>query len=814
LWSAYNPGRKDIIHDPGIIKRINFPLFIGGIIVMLLAIISLYPAIFTSNDPLFEESPKYIEYKENGQWIEKFAYNPMRPNKENIMGTDDAGRDIYSRLIYGTRNTMKLGLLIVLFRFAIAIPIGLGAGMGIRSASGIIKTCTTFFTAVPMLIFCFIVLNIGYFRSLQMDASIMAFALVLAAAGWSKSASYIEGTVKKVMDEPFIEGQIAIGKSKLQIMYQNVLPHIIPEGVSLFFKEIAMALFLVAQLAFLYIFVGVTRPVKALAFIANYNMILEPEWGGTLSRIAVDVHRYQRVYWITFYPILVFSVAIMGINLLGEGLKLEFQKRNSKVVSYIKKGFIFASPGIFISQVVNIRRYFAPVILKTLLVILIILAFTVNLYPSRYKFDRNLAMSHLDELSDDKYEGRAAGTKGGYLAGEYIIKTLRSYGFIVETAKIPVISEKTGNMSIFTPIVIESANIRLTDPEGNTTIYYIRDDFSILAIDDTLLGSDPEETIYYRGMTTEIPDTEGTIYLDRNFSGIQVHMYDMPGQRVTGAENKVSFVMIEDYERRHNTYLFKSTVIIPHDRLRQALDSDPMFAEISFAAPAVSDHPVRNITATLPGKGRTYDDPGEIIIIGAPYDGVYSKDTAEKYIMTAAPAAVMLETARVISQLEKPLDKTIQFIFWDNEFEDMIYSPLSGSYHYSMTEKIPIMMVNSHGYYYFDVSYPGTSDEKYLNLVSYPAQRADKSNYLLGLEIEKRLKAMNVKYLRFRYNLRPTKALRHMRLNALTSVGIGNSTTTAVNNKYDDPGNIDYSRFYAIGQALVDVLTMNPYIME
>ena len=97
---------------------------------------------------------------------------------------------------------------------------------------------------------------------------------------------------------------------------------------------------------------------------------------------------------------------------------------------------------------------------------------------------------------------------------------------------------------------------------------------------------------------------------------------------------------------------------------------------------------------------------------------------------------------------------------------------------------------------------------------SYPAQRADKSNYLLGLEIEKRLKAMNVKYLRFRYNLRPTKALRHMRLNALTSVGIGNSTTTAVNNKYDDPGNIDYSRFYAIGQALVDVLTMNPYIME
>jgi hypothetical protein len=463
---------------------------------------------------------------------------------------------------------------------------------------------------------------------------------------------------------------------------------------------------------------------------------------------------------------------------------------------------------------VNIRRYFVPVILKTLLAVLTILAFTVNLYPSRYKFDTGLAKSHLNELSDDKYEGRVAGTKGGYLAGEYIIKTLRSYGFIVETSQIPVISDKTGDMSIFTPIVIESANICLTDPEGETTTYSIRDDFSILAIDDTLLDSEPEDTVYYKGMTSEIPDTEETIYLDRNFSGIQIHMYDMPGQRVTGAEHKVSFAMIKDYERRHNTYLFKSTVIIPHDRLRQALDSDPAFAEISFVAPAVPDYPIRNITATLPGRGRTYDDPGEIIIIGAPYDGVYSKDKAETYVMTAAPAAVMLETARVISQLERPLEKTIQFIFWDNEFEDMIYSPISGSYHYSMTEKIPISMVNSHGYYYFDISYPGTTDEKYLNLVSYPAQRADKSNYLLGLEIEKRLKAMDVKYLRFRYNLQPTKALRHMRLNALTSVGIGNSTTLAVNNRYDNPGAIDYSRFHAIGQALVDALTMNPYIME
>lgn len=783
-------------------------------IVLFLVIVSFYPTLFTSNDPLFEESPKFIEYKEDGEWVEKFAYNPMQPNKDNIMGTDDAGRDIYSRLVYGTRNTLKLGLLIALFRFALALPLGLGAGMGLNTASGLIKVFGTFFTAVPMLIFCFIVLNINYFRSLQMDSSIMAFALVLAAAGWSKSAVYIEDAVKRVMYEPFIEGETAIGKSRLQIMYQNVLPHLIPEGVSLFFKEIGMALFLVAQLAFLYIFVGVTRPVKALAFIANYAMILEPEWGGTLSRIAVDVHRYQRVYWITFYPILVFSFAIMGINLMGEGLKLEFQKRDSKVVSYIKKAFIIASPRIYISQLLRIKKYYVPAMLKTLFVIILILVFTINWHPSKHKIDPGSALSYLYELSDKKYEGRTAGTPGGYQAGEYIIEIMRSYGYIVNTSDIPVISEKTNSMSILAPLVIDSAEIKLTYGDGTSSIYYLREDFSILSVDDAILEQDPESTITYSAMTSEAPGDDDTFFIDRNFSGLQILMYNTPSQRILGAEHKVSFVMFDGYERRHNTYLFKSTVIIPYDRLRIALDSGPVFAEITFSYPSLPQYPLRNISATLPGRDKTYEDPGEVIIIGAGYDGVYIKDASVPFVMTAAPAAIMLETARVIAKLDEPLEKTIRFIFWDNEFEDIIYSPISGSYHYAMTQKTPIMMVNTHGYYYFDISYPGFTGEKYLNLVSYPAQRADKSNYLLGLEIEKRLKAMDVKYMRYRYNLRPTNALRHMRLNALTSVGIGNNNTRDINTAYDRPDTIDQDRFHSIGQALVDALTINPYIME
>ena len=193
-------------------KRFNFPLFIGGVILFVLLAMVFYPGLFTKNDPLFEESPKYIEQLVDGEVTYKFRTNPMPPNEDNIMGTDDAGRDVYARLVYGAKNTMKLGLYIALFRMLLALPLGLAAGMGVKLISGIIKVFNTLFTAFPMLLFSFIVLNIGYFRSLQMDKSLMAFAIILTIVGWAKLAGMIEDSTRLVMDEDFIEGEIAIGK--------------------------------------------------------------------------------------------------------------------------------------------------------------------------------------------------------------------------------------------------------------------------------------------------------------------------------------------------------------------------------------------------------------------------------------------------------------------------------------------------------------------------------------------------------------------------------------------------------------------------
>ena len=87
-----------------------------------------------------------------------------------------------------------------------------------------INLINTYFTAIPMLIFSYIILNIGYFRRLQMDRAIWAFAIVLTLVGWAKLAGIIEDNTRRIMGEDFIEGEIAIGKTKFQIAYQNVFP--------------------------------------------------------------------------------------------------------------------------------------------------------------------------------------------------------------------------------------------------------------------------------------------------------------------------------------------------------------------------------------------------------------------------------------------------------------------------------------------------------------------------------------------------------------------------------------------------------------
>lgn len=131
----------------------------------------------------------------------------------------------------------------------------------------------------------------------------------------------------------------------------------------------------------------------------------------------------------------------------------------------------------------------------------------------------------------------------------------------------------------------------------------------------------------------------------------------------------------EDYFST-NTYSYRSTAIFPFGDLREELESGYKEVEINFDYPTAAKYPARNIIGFLPGKDKTRDDPGEVIIIGSCYDGSYNRDSEAPHAISATTAAVALELARQISLIDKPLEKSIEFIFWDNESEILCKVPI------------------------------------------------------------------------------------------------------------------------------------------
>ena len=267
------------------------------------------------------------------------------------------------------------------------------------------------------------------------------------------------------------------------------------------------------------------------------------------------------------------------------------------------------------------------------------------------------------------------------------------------------------------------------------------------------------------------------------------------------------------FNRNGNAHIFNSTTIIPFGDLTDRFRNENLQLELIFDYPTLPYHNGRNIIATQYGMGRDSSDPGEILIIGAHFDGGYQHGD-NRYYMSGTPASILLEVANVLSKLDEPLEKTIQYIFWDNDYDNIKYGATEGSYHYNLTEKITIKHAMNDGYYYFDISYPGFIQDKYLNLITLPAQRADKNTYLMSLDVEKRMRQLDIRYRRFHYNFATSRAMRHMRLNALTSTEFGNPSTEWINSSMDRLDRINYKRMKEIGQIIVDTMTMNSYIMD
>lgn len=301
----------------------NKPLAIGSLVLALILLVMLFPDLFAPTNPYGLKSMRAYTDAQGSFVIET---PPFEPSSGYPLGSDEMGRDVLSLILFGTRLTIGMSLLIVAARFLLSIPIGVSAGLGSFFSKTLINQFGLIFSALPALLISLIILKMGFFTSLFKTQSMAAFVVVLTFVGWHETAGTIARRVERLNREPFITGQRAIGKSDWSIAVQNVLPHLRSEILVMFFMEIARVLTLLMQLGVFEVFVGNLRIIMDTGYAGavTASVTFEPEWSSMLGAARLYL---RSAPWIVFYPAAAFFISVFGFNLFGEGLRAHFANR-------------------------------------------------------------------------------------------------------------------------------------------------------------------------------------------------------------------------------------------------------------------------------------------------------------------------------------------------------------------------------------------------------------------------------------------------------------------------------------------------------
>ncbi len=217
------------------------------------------------------------------------------PSKEHFFGTDEFGRDIFSRIIYGSRISLQVGLIAVSISVIFGGFLGAVAGYYGGRIDNVIMRCMDILLAIPS-----ILLAIAIAASLGPGLYNMMVAVGISST--PQYARIIRGSVLSLRDQEFVEAAKAVGSSDSRIILKHIIPNCLAPIIVQCTLGVASAILTAAGLSF--IGLGIQPPI--------------PEWGAMLS----GGREYIRDYaYMTIFPGLAIMITILALNFLGDGLR-------------------------------------------------------------------------------------------------------------------------------------------------------------------------------------------------------------------------------------------------------------------------------------------------------------------------------------------------------------------------------------------------------------------------------------------------------------------------------------------------------------
>ena len=219
----------------------------------------------------------------------------LYPSREHPFGTDDLGRDILARVIWGARYSLAVGVVAVMFALVVGVTLGAIAGYVGGVFEDIVMRICDIFSSIPSVLLAIAVVS-------AMGKSTVNLMIAVGLASSAPFTRVARAAVLVVRDEEYIEAAKAIGMRDWQIILEHILPNCVSQIIVQATLRVGSAIISAAQLSFL----GLGVPAPA------------PEWGAMLSSGRQFIRDYS---YMTLFPGLAIMLCVLSLNLLGDGLR-------------------------------------------------------------------------------------------------------------------------------------------------------------------------------------------------------------------------------------------------------------------------------------------------------------------------------------------------------------------------------------------------------------------------------------------------------------------------------------------------------------
>ena len=262
------------------------PLALTGAAIALAWILAaIFAPLIAPYDPLAQQFPPF-----------------EAPSRAHLFGTDELGRDVFSRVIYGARISLPLALLLVTLATLIGGVLGAIAGYFRGLVDGTIMRATDLVFAFPAIILAMVVTAV-------LGRGLHNAVLAIVVVAWPGYARVVRGLVVSIGDSEYVQSSRLLGASARRALFVDVLPNIAGPVLVLATLDLGTAILLLSGLSFLGL--GAQPP--------------DPEWG---SMVATGTQYFQ-YWWMGTFPGLAIFSAVLAFNFLGDSLRDAFDPQTS-----------------------------------------------------------------------------------------------------------------------------------------------------------------------------------------------------------------------------------------------------------------------------------------------------------------------------------------------------------------------------------------------------------------------------------------------------------------------------------------------------